>query len=650
MEHWNGYPFAAIVGQDEAKRAVLIALVNPEAGGLLVSGCKGTAKTTLVRGAAELAAPCRLVNVPLNVTEDMLFGTIDLEYAVQEGKRRFEPGLLARCDGNILYIDEANLLRQELLTSVLAARLNGCNHVERDGFSYTHATDFVLLATMNPEEGTLPQHILDRFGLYVDVQNVTERSGRVEIMHRCLAYEQDKAAFRAAYAGATETLRRQVQQARALLPSVQVSETMMALSAEMCGRALCAGHRADLYLLEAARSLAALAGRNYVLPKDVEEAAVFVLPHRMRQLPPKVPRESEEPPPENETSAEEENGKEQEQPQEEDESPDSPGEEQPHDGADTPGMAESPEGAENGEEQTNGTSETPQPPSEGDGMAPEERISGIGRNFPMPALELEAWADHLIRRGSGKRSLTRTDLKQGRYVRAALVSGKTDDIAFDATLRAAAPYQRFRKKDGKALSIYVEDIRQKVREKRIGTTFLFDVDASGSMGARERMTAVKGAIFQLLEEAYQKRDRVGMIAFRRDKADLLLPVTRSIELAKKCLETLPTGGRTPLPQALEKALMTLELERRKDKHLDAVLILVTDGRTNRAGKDGDPVAEALALGAKIRQARIPSVVIDTEQDFVKLGIARELAAAMGAAYYTLKGLTQEKIIRVVRNR
>ena len=227
---------------------------------------------------------------------------------------------------------------------------------------------------------------------------------------------------------------------------------------------------------------------------------------------------------------------------------------------------------------------------------------------------------------------------------------KTDDIAFDATLRAAAPYQRFRKKDGKALSIYVEDIRQKVREKRIGTTFLFDVDASGSMGARERMTAVKGAIFQLLEEAYQKRDRDGMIAFRRDKADLLLPVTRSIELAKKCLETLPTGGRTPLPQALEKALMTLELERRKDKHLDAVLILVTDGRTNRAGKDGDPVAEALALGAKIRQARIPSVVIDTEQDFVKLGIARELAAAMGAAYYTLKGLTQEKIIRVVRNR
>ena len=644
--HTNSlYPFAAVVGQEQAKKALLIALVNPKAGGLLIGGRKGTAKSVLARSTKELIEPKQFIDLPLNVTEDMLFGSIDIEYAVSKGQKRFAPGILARANENVLYIDEVNLLRQELLLAVLDANAAGMNQVERDGISFTHPVQLTVLATMNPEEGVLPQHILDRFGMYVDVASEMELEQRVKIMRQALAYGSDVASFREEYATVTQELRAKIARALELLPQIQLSDAMLILAAQMVSQALCAGHRAEIYLLEAAKALAALAGRAYVLPKDVEEAAQFVLPHRMRKPPePQEPEASEQDSSEQDED-EFENNDDEAQDNTEDNSRDD-------NNLPPPPLDNNDDGAADDEQDKNEQDEkdAQEPKQNNDQLAPEEQIADIDKSFRLPKMLLDLGKDRNIRRGSGKRSTTRTDLKQGRYVRAELPKAKVEDLAFDATIRAAAPFQKMREDNGCALNIKQEDLRQKVREKRIGNTFLFAVDASGSMGARERMRAVKGAIFYMLQEAYQKRDRVGMIAFRRQKAELLLPITRSVDLAQKCLAELPTGGKTPLADGLAVALQTLSMLNKHDSELEPILVLVTDGRANATEADGgDPVASALKMAERIGKAKITSVVIDTESDFIKLGLAKRVAAAMGANYYTLQRLTKDSIIRIVRN-
>lgn len=645
--HTNSlYPFAAVVGQEQAKKALLIALVNPKAGGLLIGGRKGTAKSVLARSTKELIEPKQFIDLPLNVTEDMLFGSIDIEYAVSKGQKRFAPGILARANENVLYIDEVNLLRQELLLAVLDANGAGMNQVERDGISFTHPVQLTILATMNPEEGVLPQHILDRFGMYVDVASEMELEQRVKIMRQALAYGSDVASFREEYATATQELRAKIARALELLPQIQLSDAMLILAAQMVSQALCAGHRAEIYLLEAAKALAALAGRAYVLPKDVEEAAQFVLPHRMRKPPePQEPEASEQDSSEQDEDESENNDDEAQNNTEDNSRDDNNLPPPPLDNNEDDGAADD-EQDENEQEQK----DEQEPQHNNDQLAPEEQIADIDKSFRLPKMLLDLGKDRNIRRGSGKRSSTRTDLKQGRYVRAELPKAKVEDLAFDATIRAAAPFQKLRENNGCALNIKPEDLRQKVREKRIGNTFLFAVDASGSMGARERMRAVKGAIFYMLQEAYQKRDRVGMIAFRRQQAEVLLPITRSVDLAQKCLAELPTGGKTPLADGLAVALQTLSMLNKHDSELEPILVLVTDGRANATEADGgDPVASALKMAERVGKAKITSVVIDTESDFIKLGLAKRIAAAMGANYYTLQRLSKDSIIRIVRN-
>ena len=639
------YPLVAVVGQEQAKKALLIALVNQKAGGLLIGGAKGTAKSVLARSCEELAGGRSLLTLPLNVTEDMLFGSIDIEYAVSLGEKRFSPGLLARATDNILYIDEANLLRQELLTAVLDVNSAGVNNVERDGISCSHAVRTTLIATMNPEEGTLPPHILDRFGMYVDVQALTTVQERVEVMQRALAYSRNILEFRRRYAEETQQLAAKLAAARELLPQVAASDAMLMLAAQLCAQAYCAGHRAELYLLEAARALASLAGRSYVLPKDIEEAAQFVLPHRMRKPPEQQsedPEQQEDNQSEDDSEQDEDNSPEDEQDNDEDSQLPPPPLDNGADDNDAADESEDDDESREDDEQ--------QKEQDNSNLAPEEQIADIDKTFRLPKLLLDLGKDRNVRRGSGKRSVTKTDLKQGRYVRAGQPKGKVTDLAFDATIRAAAPYQRLREDNGCALNIKEEDLRQKVREKRIGNTFLFAVDASGSMGARERMRAVKGAIFYMLQEAYQKRDRVGMIAFRRDKADLLLPITRSVDLAQKRLAEMPTGGKTPLADGLALSLQTLALLNKRDSELEPILIVVTDGRANAVHEgEKEPVAAAINIAEKIAKAKITSVVIDTESDFIKLGIAKKLAAAMQANYYTLQRLSKENIIHIVRN-
>lgn len=644
------FPFVAFVGQEMLKRGLEIALVNPKAGGILLGGPKGTAKSSIVRACGELCGPRTIVEVPLNATEDMLFGSIDIEYAVNMGERKFLPGILSRANDNILYIDEVNLLRTELLTAILDANSSGVNLVERDGISFSHVVNTTVIGTMNPEEGSLTSSILDRFGMYAEAVNEQELEKRKLIMRRLLDFSHDIAGFKKAYAQQTKELLDRINNAKKTLATVEISEAMMQLAAQMCAKAFCAGHRAEIYMLEAAKAIAALAERSYMLPKDIEEAAQYVLPHRMRK-----PPEQQEQKQDDQEIEQEQDDQEQQEQDEQDNPPDNSDEassppplpnddngetEQDEDNDDS----DDDNGEDDKEDEKKDQQENPE------NNAPEEKVDNIDKSFPLPKMILDMGQDRKVRHGSGKRCTTKTDLKQGRYVRSAMSNNKIDDIAFDATIRAAAPYQKMRGDNGCALNIKSEDLRQKIREKRIGSTFLFVVDASGSMGARERMGAVKGAIFYMLQEAYQKRDRVGMIAFRRQKAEVLLPITRSIDLAQKCLQEMPTGGKTPLADGLATALLTLYTKSHRDSDMEPILILVTDGRANYIDESGNnPVEQALAMGEKIGKAGITSVVIDTETDFIKLGIAKDLAKAMNATYYSLKQLSEEQIIRVVRN-
>lgn len=641
------FPFVAIVGQENVKKALLIALVNQKAGGLLIGGKKGTAKSTIVRGVRELCGEQQLVELPLNATEDMLFGSIDVEYAVKHGKRKFAAGILARAHENLLYIDEINLLRTELLNVVLDANAAGVNLVERDGISFAHPVHCTVIGTLNPEEGTLSSQTLDRFGMYVEAQPELIVENRVKIMRELLNFAADIEGYRQQNLLATESLAEQIAAARTLVKITEVSEAMIQLAAQMCAQAFCAGHRAEIYLLECAKAIAALEQRNYVLPKDMNEAAQYVLPHRMRRPPEQEQPEEEETEQQNEQENED-NTEDNDETQDENDADD---QQQP-----PPPLPDNVDG-ENDEEPENDDqseddeqNEDKEEPTPNNDAEAQEQVADIDKTFPLPQIKLDLDQDRKLRRGSGKRSTKKTDLKQGRYVRATISSTKVEDLAFDATIRAAAPYQKMRENNGCALNIKSEDMRQKVREKRIGSTFLFLVDASGSMGAKERMKAVKGAIFYMLQEAYQKRDQVGMIAFRRTKAEVLLPITRSIDLAQKCLQELPTGGKTPLADGLATALMTLYMRNKKDAELEPILILVTDGRANFVDASGeDPIKQAIDMAQKIGKLQISSVVIDTETDFIKLGIAKDVAKAMGASYYSLKQLSEEQIIHIVRN-
>lgn len=630
----NVFPFAAICGMEKAKEAILLTLVNPFAGGLLLSGEKGSGKSTLVRSARELVdAPW--VEIPISVTEDRLFGSIDAEEAIRSGHKKLLPGLIDEADKGIIYMDDVNLLRDDLLSAVLNIREAGGYRLERDGLSEERKTAFTVLAVMNPDSGTLSASSLDRFGLFAEADPSCDEQARQEIIRRVLAFEKDGIAFRAQWQEETEALKKKVEEARNALGSVEVSDAMVQLAAVYTLKAHVAGHRADIYLIEAARAEAALAGRKYVLPKDLEKAAEFVLPHRMRKAEEQQPPEDMKP-----EQQEEENRP----PEKEPEQPSASETEFSHPPEAQPPQMDTEDADDSNHEQDEDNAQMSNPRGQS-----RERIDDADLHVNLPPMWIEPSKDRKPKKGSGKRSLTMTDLMQGRYVRAEIPRAKTSDIAFDATLRAAAPYQRARPSNGCAVVIRKEDLRSKVREKRTGNIFLFVVDASGSMGARERMKTVKGVIFKILLDAYQKRDRVGMVAFRKKQAEVLLPVTRSVDFAQKKLASMPTGGKTPLAKGLLKAEDVLDMLYRQDANQDPVVILITDGRaTSPLNKGTNPVTDAMEEAKRIGRRHIPVAVIDTESGFIKLGLAKKLAKAMGASYFQVDKISEDQLLHIWR--
>ncbi|MEU6773007.1 putative cobaltochelatase [Streptomyces sp. NPDC046759] len=653
------FPFTAVVGQDDLRLALLLNAVSPAVGGVLVRGEKGTAKSTAVRALSALlpevavvpgcrfscdpaapdpscpdgpheqasgaARPARMVELPVGASEDRLVGALDIERALAEGVKAFEPGLLADAHRGILYVDEVNLLHDHLVDLLLDAAAMGASYVEREGVSVRHAARFLLVGTMNPEEGELRPQLLDRFGLTVEVAASREPDQRVEVVRRRLAYDDDPAGFAARWAEEEAAVRRRIVVARELLPQVRLGDGALRQIAATCAAFEVDGMRADIVMARTATALAAWAGRTDVLAEDVRQAALLALPHRRRRNPFDAPGLDEDRLDETlEQFSGEDDG-------EDDPDPDGPGggggRPQPDSGPQGGGDASArPEAGEGGEPQASGAREQSPVRASEPFRAKVLSVPGIGEG------------------AAGRRSRARTE--HGRTTGARRPRGALTKLHLAATVQAAAPHQRARGRSGPGLVLRRDDLRQATREGREGNLVLFVVDASGSMAARQRMGAVKGAVLSLLLDAYQRRDKVGLVTFRGSGAQVALPPTSSVDAAAVRLEALPTGGRTPLAAGLLKAHEVLRVERLRDPARRALVVVVTDGR---ATGGPEPVALAGRAARLFAAEAVASVVVDCESGPVRLGLAGQLAGELGGTAVTLDELRADSIAGLVRD-
>ncbi|GAA4924989.1 putative cobaltochelatase [Streptomyces coeruleoprunus] len=666
MSHAPHYPFTAVVGMDDLRLALLLNAISPAVGGVLVRGEKGTAKSTAVRalaalmpdvdvvegcrfacapgspdpgcpdgphtpGAVGVARPTRMVELPVGASEDRLVGALDIERALADGVKAFEPGLLADAHRGVLYVDEVNLLHDHLVDLLLDAAAMGASYVEREGVSVRHAARFLLVGTMNPEEGELRPQLLDRFGLTVEVAASREPDQRVEVVRRRLAYDGDPAAFAARWADEEAALRERIVAARALLPQVVLGDDALRQIAATCAAFEVDGMRADIVMARTATALAAWAGRTEVTVDDVRQAALLALPHRRRRNPFDAPGLDED---KLDRTLEEFGGDDEPEP-DPDPGPDGGG---GGGGGGIPPQSQGPDAQGAGTEPAGEQPEAA--PSPGAGPAREQAPVGAAEPFRTKVLTVPGLGEG----AAGRRSRARTE--HGRTTGARRPQGALTKLHLAATVQAAAPHQRARGRSGPGLVVRRDDLRQAVREGREGNLVLFVVDASGSMAARQRMGAVKGAVLSLLLDAYQRRDKVGLVTFRGRGAEVVLPPTSSVDAAAARLERLPTGGRTPLSAGLLKAHDVLRVERLRDPARRPLLVVVTDGRATGGPEPLRLAARAAGLHAAEGTA---SVVVDCEAGPVRLGLAAELAGQLGGTAVTLDELRADAIAGLVKD-
>jgi len=669
---------------DDLKLALLVNAVSPAVGGVLVRGEKGTAKSTVVRALAALLPeldavagcrfgcdpaapdpecpdgphpadavperrPARLVELPVGASEDRLVGSLDIERALTEGVKAFEPGLLAAAHRGVLYVDEVNLLHDHLVDLMLDAAAMGTSHVEREGVSVRHAARFLLVGTMNPEEGELRPQLLDRFGLTVEVAATRDPGQRAEVVRRRLAFETDPEAFAVRYATEERELARHILAARKRLPGVVLTDAALRQVTAVCAAFEVDGLRADIVTARTAMALAAWRDRTEVSAEDVRDAARLALPHRRRRDPFDAPDLDEDRLSEALSQAGEDDPK---GPEDDPDGPGSP------DGGDSGGDGGAPDGGDGGADpsgpaadggpEADGPEPGPPPsagedgPEEEPGRRPSggtggERTSEAGETFRPRLFSVKG-----IGAGApGRRSRAETPF--GRTSGARVPGERTGPVHLAATLRAAAPHQRARGRDCRGLVLRRGDLREAVREGREGNLVLFCVDASGSMAARQRMRAVKGAVLSLLLDAYQRRDKVGLVTFRGREARVDLPPTSSVEAGARRLRELRTGGRTPLAAGLLRSADVLRIERLRDPSRRPLLVVVTDGRATHGGVD-----EALRAGAWIGAQHVECVVVDCESGPVRLGLADRLSAALGATRVRLEELGADALTGLVR--
>lgn len=665
------------------KRALLLNAIHPEIGGVLIRGQRGTAKSTAVRGLARLlpdydavegccyrcdpvtpetwCTDCRrraqdgplpvsrvsmrIVDLPINASADRLVGTIDIESAIRSGTRRFEPGVLAEANRNLLYVDEVNLLDDHLVDVLLDAAAMGVNVVERESVSVTHPARFILVGTMNPEEGELRPQLLDRFGLCVDVTGVTDIDQRVRIIQEEQAFLSDPAGFQTAAAPAEAQLRQELQAARARLPAITIPDAIRALIARLCLDESVAGHRADLVVAHTAKAICAMRSGTAVELPDVLEALELGLAHRRRD--PRADRDQKAQDMASRAaqalveiqaraSLEKAEG--------------------------SQGEAGAAQGSAGTDAKEGWTATEPRETQPAEATEPEsDRVIEL-KTFAVRKFDLPR--ERKTRRASGKRASTKSETKRGRYVRSTQVE-KTTDVAFDATLRAAAPHQIRRRTavhpGETALRLETRDLRQKVRERKTGNLIVFVVDASASMDAEQRMIATKGAILSLLRDAYVRRDKVALVAFSGRSARVVLRPTSSVDLAERRLERLSVGGTTPLTHGLITALKLVKTERLRDPKVYPLLVLISDGRGNISLFGEEPLVEAQHAAGQIRTEGIRAMVIDSTRDHRQRGregggrvaslygayafnVCGDLAERLGGRYYGLYDLSQRTIM------